>query len=82
MSVRIDGEVIHLEGHCAVGDAEPLLLALQDNPDGRVEVGECLSLHMAVAQLLVIARPTLNGSPENGFLRDLLLPAIARGSET
>lgn len=82
MSVRIDGKVIHLEGHCAVGDAEPLLLALQDNPDGTVEVGKCLSLHMAVAQLLAIVRPTVEGSPQNGFLRDLLLPAIACGCET
>jgi hypothetical protein len=78
MSVRIEGDMIHLEGACPVEDAEPLMIALQEGGHRRVVLGRAGKLHMAVAQLLVAHRPRLDGVPTDPFLRDWLLPLLTR----
>jgi len=68
MSVRVDGEVIHLIGRCLAEDAETLLVALQDVPGRIVDLEGAQRLHLAVAQILLTVRPTVRGVPGNAFL--------------
>lgn len=77
MSVIVDGDVIRLAGVCPVEDAEPLLRALQEAHAPRLDLSGVTRMHMAVAQLVAAARPVLVGLPPEGFVRDLLLPALA-----
>ena len=75
MSVRVEAGVIHLEGRCLVEDAEPLLLALQDDSDATVSLGRTTRLHMAVVQVLLAARAPLTDVPVDlGATRFLLAP--------
>ncbi|HEX7871328.1 MAG TPA: hypothetical protein VF475_00340 [Sphingobium sp.] len=76
MSVRVDGSVIHLEGHCPVEDAETLLVAMQEQPDAHIDLSAATYVHMAVAQILGAVRPGLSGVPGDDFIRTLLLPAL------
>jgi hypothetical protein len=76
MSVRVDQDVIHLEGACAVGDAETLLAALLARPAAIIDVGAATRLHLAVVQLLLTARPRVRGVPADPFLRDHVLPRL------
>ncbi len=76
MTVRIADGIIHLAGHCAVEDAEPLLVALTEAPSRRIDLSEATRLHSAVVQVLLVARPAIGAPPADPFLRDLLMPAL------
>ena len=80
MTIRIDGDTIHLEGHCRIEEAETLLVALQENGDRRVELGQLGRLHLALAQILLAIRPKMQGVPIDPFLRDWFVP-LFRTSE-
>jgi hypothetical protein len=73
MTVRIEAEVIHLAGRCPAEDADTLLVALQENPARTVELGEAQRLHLAVAQVLLVARAPVRGVPAGDFLARYLL---------
>lgn len=77
MTVRIDGDTIHLEGHCRIEEAETLLVALQEDGDRRVELGQLGRLHFALAQILLAIRPKVQGVPTDPFLRNWLLPLLS-----
>lgn len=79
MSVRIDRDVVFLEGACPVGDAEPLLAALHD-PAVTVDLTGATKLHLAIVQLLLVARPASRGVPSDPFLRDHILPLLRQVS--
>lgn len=76
MTVRVADGMIYLEGYCRVEEAEALLLALQEGHAEVVEVGEVTRMHLALAQILLAARPQLRGVPNDPFLRDWLLPLL------
>lgn len=76
MSIRIDQQIILIEGACPVGDAEPLLAALQAVPEAVVDLSAATRLHLAVVQLLVASRATVRGVPADPFLRDHILPLL------
>lgn len=78
MSVRVDQDTVHLEGACPVGDAEPLLAALQAIPELSVDLSGAIKLHLAVVQLLLAARAGVRGVPADPFLRDHILPRLRR----
>jgi len=67
MSVLVEEGVIQLRGRCLAEDAEALLVALQERPDRIVDLSGVTRLHLAVVQLLLAARPTVHGVPEQGF---------------
>ncbi len=67
MSVRVDGMMIHIVGNSPVEDAEPILTALQDEPDRTVDLSAATRLHSAVAQILIGLRPKIVGSPSDPF---------------
>lgn len=76
MSVVQDGAVIRLEGTCRVEDAETLTALLQRAPGSAVDLTQCLGLHTAVIQAILVFAPPLTGTPADPFLRELLLPAL------
>ncbi len=76
MSVRLDGNVIIMEGQCRVEDAEPLLGWLQADRGRIVDLAGAEHLHAAVLQVLMALRPTVRGTPEDDFLRDWITPAL------
>lgn len=76
MSVRLDQDIVYLEGSCPVGDAEPLLSALQSAAVLVVDLAAATRLHLAVVQLLLAARPAVRGVPADPFLRDHILPRL------
>jgi hypothetical protein len=76
MSVRLDGNIVILEGVCRVEDAEPLLSLLQADRGRAVDFSEAEHLHAAVLQVLMALRPTLRGAGKNDFMRDWVAPAL------
>lgn len=79
MSVRVEADIVYLEGACPVGDAEPLLAALQDRIL-TIDLSGATRLHLAVVQLLLMARPASRGVPADPFLRDHILPLLRQVS--
>jgi hypothetical protein len=77
MTVSRDGDAIHLLGVCRVEDAEPLTALLQGFGDSGLDLSACEGLHAAVVQVILAFRPQIVGVPDDAFLRDLLLPALA-----
>ncbi len=77
MSVRLDGNVILLEGPCRVEDAEPLLRWLQADPGRTIDLTDAEHLHAAVLQILMALRPALKGRAKDAFLRDWITPALS-----
>lgn len=74
MTVRLDGDVIRLEGDCHVEQAEALVQLLQEHHGRPVDLAACRHLHGAVLQVLLAFDVTLRGAPEDPFLRDQVLP--------
>jgi hypothetical protein len=77
MSVRLDGNVIVLEGACRVEDAEPLLGWLQADRSLAVDLTDAEQLHAAVLQVLMALSPVLQGTPKDTFIRDWITPALS-----
>ncbi len=77
MTIRVKGGVIYLEGSCPVEDAEPLLVALQAAATPIIDVARLERAHLAIAQLLIAAKPKIVGKPEPAFVREKLMPVIA-----
>ena len=77
MTVRLDGDVIRLEGRCHLEEAEALTALLQAGGTPTLDLSACEALHGAVVQAILAFRPRLTGTPASPFLRDLLFPALA-----
>ena len=67
MSVRVEARTILVEGTASVGDAEPILAALLEEPARAVDLSKATRLHSAVVQLLLALRPTTVGQPADRF---------------
>lgn len=68
MTVRSHEGQIILEGRCRVEDAETLLTALQQQRDGVVHLGKAETIHSAVIQVLLAAKPRIEGASKHEFL--------------
>ncbi|MBJ6127022.1 hypothetical protein [Microvirga splendida] len=77
MSVRLEGDIVLLEGPCRVEDAEPLLRLLQADRGRTVDLTGAEHLHAAVVQVLMALRPAIRGTAGDAFLRDWIAPALA-----
>jgi len=75
MSVMVQADGIQLSGRCSAEDAESLLVALQDQPDGPVDLAQVQRMHTAVLQLLLALRPTISQPPPDPLLREMILSA-------
>ena len=81
MTVRtVESELIVLEGKCPSEEAEVLLQRLLATPGAIVDLQRCETLHAAVIQVLLTAKPTLQLPPTDTavgrWLRSVLLPAV------
>lgn len=77
MTIRLETDVIVMEGNCGVDDVEPLLVLLDARPDTSLDLSRAETLHTAIWQLMLMRRPHVRGNPRSGFARDHMLPAIA-----
>lgn len=77
MSVRLEGDVILLDGDCRVEDAEKLLSHLQANPARSVGLAGCGRMHGAVVQVLIAFRPPLIGEPADAFARSWIITGLS-----
>ena len=68
MTLRSEQGRIVLEGRCRIEDAETLLSALQLSPDSVVEIDAAETLHTAVLQVLMAAKPIITGISRHEFL--------------
>ena len=78
MTVRLDTGVVRLDGDCAVEDAETLLALLLDQPAAAIDLAQCTRLHLAVVQVLLVAHRPIAAPPGDPFLRDFIVPVLAR----
>ncbi len=77
MTVRLTPTgIIQLHGACPSEDAEMLLRHLLTDPTAVVEWQACESAHTAVIQVLLFAKPTLQGIPSGKALRDWVQPLL------
>ena len=68
MTVRLEHDVVHLEGTCPVEDAEMLLSLLQADRSRPVDISRIRSLHAAVLQVLLTYSAPLCGECDDPFL--------------
>lgn len=68
MTIRVEGDLVFLEGRCSAEEAETLLLAFQDRPDLAVDASGLSRLHLAVAQVLLALRPPIHARPAHELL--------------
>jgi len=79
MTVRITASgTIALEGTCPSEDAEVLLQEMLANPQWPVDWRACESVHAAVFQVLLAAKPTLLGPPADPRLENWVHPLLTR----
>lgn len=79
MTVRLNGDgAIVLEGSCPVEDAEPLQRLLLEHPEATLDWHVCEAAHTAVLQVLLVARPAIQGVPRAAFLQDFIVPVLTR----
>ncbi|MDR6625559.1 hypothetical protein J2728_001862 [Caulobacter segnis] len=78
MTLRPDGDVIRIEGHCRVEDAERLTALLQGLEKRTVDVSACEGLHAAAVQTILAFGCEIVGDPTDRFLSNLLKPALER----
>lgn len=82
MSLRRDGDLIHLEGTCPVEEAETLAALLLAHPGSGVAWSACTGLHTAVIQVLLRLRPSLHGTCGDPFAARWLAPLMERATDT
>ena len=77
MSVRLDGDIIRLEGTCGVEEAERFLVLLQETPGRRIDLARVDNLHTALVQIIMALNPQLIGECGDVFVREWVLPRLA-----
>jgi hypothetical protein len=78
MSVRLDGEIIRLEGRCYIEDVEPLVVLLHEKPGGIVDCSAAETLHTAIIQVLLAFTPGITGECGDEFVRRWVVPFITK----
>ncbi len=80
MTVRLDGELVRLEGRCGVEEAETLVGLLQSSGVRRADLDQCRHAHSAVVQALLAFGVTVAGSGGSDFLRHRVAPVLDAAS--
>jgi len=81
MTVRLEGDVVRLEGDCRLEEAEALAALICDHPERVVDLSMCRLMHSALVQVLLSFAPAVRGDPDDAFLRDFVTPILRRPSE-
>ena len=74
--MRVEDDVVWLEGDCRAADAEALCAALVGQVGRRVELSRAVRLHTAVVQALLALGPEVAGEPADPFLRTHVAPRL------
>jgi hypothetical protein len=78
MPYRIDDNVISLDGHCSVEEAQPLFEAMRGVDEPIFDLGRAQTLHTAVVQLILASAGRVRSPPADRWLaacfRDRVLP--------
>jgi hypothetical protein len=82
MSIEITENVIRIVGNAPVGDAEPLLAAILEEPVRPVDLNQAAHLHSAIIQILLALQPVIVGTPSFPFFGNAVLPLLDRGGGT
>ncbi len=79
MPFRIDDDVISLDGHCPIEEAQPLFEALRGLDEPIFDLGGTQTLHTAIVQLILASPGSVRGTPADRWLaacfRDRLPPS-------
>ena len=81
MGVTRSGDLLRLDGHCRVEDAEPLAGMLQAAPELAIDLSACEALHSAVFQVLLAFDPSIAAGPPAGGPVARLLAACPLGTK-
>jgi hypothetical protein len=73
MPLRFEEDCAHLEGHCVVDEALPLLEFLKDAAIPEVELAACDSMHTSLLQVLAAVRPKMLSLPTEPQLAGLVV---------
>jgi hypothetical protein len=76
VSVRVDGQLVWIEGEGRLDDAETLCAALIGHSGRQVDLSRALSLHTSVVQALLALQPLIRGAPADAFLREWVIPKL------
>lgn len=76
MTVRLEEDVVFLEGACPVEDAETLIGLFDIKPDRIVDLTGCASLHAAIVQAVMVYGVRVRGDADDEFLRTWILPSL------
>lgn len=82
MSIRLEDDLIRLDGDCHVEQAEVLVRLLQEDPARRVDLSNCRRMHGALAQVLLAFGAIVCGTPDASFLCDFVQPNFRHLSPT
>jgi len=78
MPFRIDDNVVTLDGHCSVEEAQPLFEALLGVDDPSFDLGRAETLHTAIVQLILASTGRVTRAPADrwlaGCFRDPIQP--------
>lgn len=75
MPVQYKKGAVHLNGVCAVEEAEQLLAWVLSHPGAKADLSRCEHLHSAVLQVLLASDLVVSRPPSQARLADLLAAA-------
>lgn len=77
MRFSVEDDVISINGHCRVEDAEALVALMHKSRMVTIDLSSCESLHSAAVQAILAFDCAVVGVPTDAFLAKLLTPALA-----
>ena len=81
MPFKLTKSTVTAEESCTVEDAMPLLEHLIIHPAAKIDLRRCTSLHSAVLQVLLAAKPKAVALPHEAFLARWMGPLFAKAGK-
>ena len=68
MAIHIDDNIISIEGHCPIEEAEPLFETLRGIEDPIFDLSGAKTLHTSIVQLVLASSGKVRGLPSDRVL--------------
>jgi hypothetical protein len=68
MAIRIDDNIISIDGHCAIEEAEPLFETLRTIEEPIFDLTQTKTLHTSIVQLVLASSAKVRGMPSDKVL--------------
>ena len=78
MSIRVEEGAIVFSGKCGVEEVETLLTLLEEHPQSQIDLSAVETIHTAIWQALMMAKPDIRGAPSSPKIAAVILSAIAK----